>query len=159
LLAELGERLRRARLRRSLTAAEVASQAGITRVTLHRLERGEPAVTIATLLKVMAGLGMSPDFALLARDAGVAAGSPPHTEPGRPTRSASAPRRVRLARYPQLARLAWQLSPSVRELDAAEAFALYERGWRHLDLESMEPHERALLKRLTASVGKGVLLV
>ena len=46
LLVELGERLRKARLRRRLTAEFVAGAAGITRVTLHRVERGESAVTL-----------------------------------------------------------------------------------------------------------------
>ncbi len=48
LLAALGERLRLARRRRRKTAQEVAMQAGITRVTLRRVEAGEPAVTMAT---------------------------------------------------------------------------------------------------------------
>jgi transcriptional regulator with XRE-family HTH domain len=53
LMVALGERLRKARLRRKLTAEAVAAKAGITRVTLHRAERGEPAITMGTFVKVM----------------------------------------------------------------------------------------------------------
>ena len=68
LLAEFGERLRKARLRRRLTATKVAESAGITRVTLRRAENGDAAVSMGTFLRVMAILDLSADIALLARD-------------------------------------------------------------------------------------------
>src|SRR5687768_958308 len=165
LLAECGERLRKARLRRRLSAETAAAGAGVSRMTLHRAERGEPAVTIGTFIKLMGVLGLAGDVALLARD----------DRAGRllqddqlPRRRSTAPRtrrrparhaRIRLRDFAQLRQIAWQLDPGVVELGPEEAFALYERNWRHVDRDAMDAAERALLADLTATVGKGVLLV
>ena len=65
---------------------------------------------------------------------------------------------VAIADFPQLQRLAWPLATAT-VLTAEEALSLYERNWRHVDMAAMEPHERALLDRLVARVGKGQLLV
>ena len=59
---------------------------------------------------------------------------------------------VNLLDYPHLAELAWHLKPGT-PLEDAEAFALIERGWRHLDLDALDERERALIERLTASAG------
>ena len=40
ILAQLGENLKRSRLRRKLTARQVAERAGITRTTLWQVEKG-----------------------------------------------------------------------------------------------------------------------
>ena len=68
LLVELGERLRNARLRRGLAAAAVASGAGVSRMTVHRAERGESAIAIGTLVRIMGVLDLAGDFAFLGRD-------------------------------------------------------------------------------------------
>jgi transcriptional regulator with XRE-family HTH domain len=68
LLAELGARLRLARLRRNLAASDVAKQAGISRTTLHNAESGDSAVTLGTYLRVLALLGLEQDIAKLAAD-------------------------------------------------------------------------------------------
>lgn len=73
-------------------------------------------------------------------------------------RGAGVPATVRLADYPQLKRLAWQLH-GVTELSPAEALSLYERNWRHLDQGSMAPAERALVQALVGTLGGGRLLV
>jgi transcriptional regulator with XRE-family HTH domain len=164
LLVELGERLRKARLRRALTAEQVARAAGITRVTLHRAERGEPAITAGTLIKVMAALGLSGDVALLARDDKLGRlmqdeRLPPRRVAKPVRRRAARPARIRIDDYPQLRQIAWHLASGTGDLAPEEAFALYERNWRHIDRDAMSARERALVKRLTASVGKGVMLV
>lgn len=61
------------------------------------------------------------------------------------------------ARYPELALLVWNRDPK-RPMAARDAFALYERNWRFVDVERMTPEERRLLARLTAVYGNGVLL-
>src|SRR5258706_107458 len=164
LLVELGERLRKARLRRKLTAEEVAADAGITRVTLHRAERGEPAITMGTFIKLMGVLGLAADFALLARDDKMGRlvqdeQLPPRRSVKRPPALPRPLGRIRLDRYPQLKQIAWHLGPEATVLNPEEAFALYERNWRHVDREAMSPRERALVKELTATIGKGVFLV
>lgn len=164
LLVECGERLRQARLRRRLSAEATAAGAGITRMTLHRAERGEPAITMGTFVKLMGVLGLAGDVALLARDDKAGrllqdAQMPRRRLPTRTRRRPARRTRIRIGDFPQLRQIAWQLDPAVVELAPEEAFALYERNWRHVDHDAMDAEERALLNELTASVGKGVLLV
>ncbi|MDP1648600.1 MAG: helix-turn-helix domain-containing protein [Rubrivivax sp.] len=156
LLAALGERLRLARRRRRRTAHEVAVQAGITRVTLRRVEAGEPAVTMATYLKVLATLGLAQDLVLVARDDTF--GHRLQDEQLQRPAGVKPPAAIRLADYPLLREIAWSTDPKA-ELSPTEAFAIYERNWRHLDRAAMGAKERKLLERLTATVGNGVLLV
>lgn len=67
-LVELGNRLRLARLRRRYSAESVAKRAGIARATLHRVEAGDPGVSIATHASVLRVLGLQGDLELVARD-------------------------------------------------------------------------------------------
>lgn len=159
LLAEFGERLRLARLRRRLTAQSVADAAGITRVTLSRAEQGDAAVTIGTYTNVLAALGMSADLALLARDDKAGRTLQDQRLARRRVRETAAlPAVIRLKDYPQLQQLAWNLSESA-QLAPAEAFQLYERNWRHVDQAAMTPREKTLVGKLTKTIGKGVMLV
>jgi len=68
LLANLGERLRLARLRRRLSAALTCERAAISRMTLYRVERGSADVALGTLLRILAVLGLEADLDLIARD-------------------------------------------------------------------------------------------
>ncbi len=68
LLRQLGDNLRMARLRRRQSATLVAERAGISRMTLYKVERGEPMVAIAAYLQVLFVLGLAQDFAQLAKD-------------------------------------------------------------------------------------------
>ena len=106
-LVELGERLRKARLRRGLSAAEVAQRAGITRVTLHRAEGGAPAITIGNLVKVLAALGLDEDIEHLGVDQAMSRKVPDDRLP----RRRGMGRRIQVDDYPQLKQIAWHMAP------------------------------------------------
>ena len=68
ILADLGERLRLARLRRGISAEILAHRSSISRMTLHRAEKGSPAVSMGTYLRILAALHLADDINLLAMD-------------------------------------------------------------------------------------------
>jgi transcriptional regulator with XRE-family HTH domain len=68
LLADLGENLRLARLRRQLSAEQVAERAGVSRSTLHLLEKGSAGSSLGKLLQVLVVLGLEADLSRLAAD-------------------------------------------------------------------------------------------
>lgn len=68
-LAQMGEQIRLARLRRQLTAELVAERAGISRITLGQIEKGSPSVSIGGYAAVLHALnGMDADLLLVAKD-------------------------------------------------------------------------------------------
>jgi transcriptional regulator with XRE-family HTH domain len=56
-LREIGARLQRLRLERNLTQAELAREAGVSKITVERLEAGQPA-RLQTLIRVLRVLGL-----------------------------------------------------------------------------------------------------
>lgn len=67
LLLQFGDRLRLARLRRRLSAKQVAERAGMAPMTLRSLERGGAGVTMGAYLAVMQVLGIETDLDLLGK--------------------------------------------------------------------------------------------
>jgi transcriptional regulator with XRE-family HTH domain len=65
-VAALGGRLRAARLRRHVSAEAMAARVGVSRMTLRRLEDGDPAVSMATLARVLTVLSLESDLDLVA---------------------------------------------------------------------------------------------
>ena len=57
-LRELGSNLKEARIKRNLTMGLVEERAGITHVSLTKVERGESTVSIGIYAKVMFVMGM-----------------------------------------------------------------------------------------------------
>ncbi len=68
LLEQLGHRIRLARLRRRFSAELVAARAGISRKTLQRVERGDPAVAMGIYARVLQALRLDQDLAQIAVD-------------------------------------------------------------------------------------------
>ena len=68
LLADLGQNIRLARLRRGFSMELVAERAGMSRTTLRAVESGEPGVTLGSYANVMHSLGLHADLGLVARD-------------------------------------------------------------------------------------------
>lgn len=64
---------------------------------------------------------------------------------------------VDVRQYPNLRLLCWNRAG--RFLTQRDAFGLYERNWRFVDTRTLGKKERALIDRLTAKYGNGVLNV
>jgi hypothetical protein len=64
---------------------------------------------------------------------------------------------IEVAAYKNLHALCWNRRD--RYLSDEEAFRLYERNWRFVDRRHLQPAERALIERLAARYGNGVLNV
>ena len=68
ILKALGENIRLARLRRKLSAQQVAERAGIGRRTLYDIERGRPNVSIGNYAQVLSVLGLADELLNVAKD-------------------------------------------------------------------------------------------
>jgi len=68
IMTTLGENIKLARLRRKLTAEQVAERAGISRRTLVSVEKGLPGVAMGNYLQVLFVLGLAADFLKIASD-------------------------------------------------------------------------------------------
>jgi len=144
-LRELGERIHAHRKALRISAVSTAEAAGMSRVTLHRIEQGEPSVTMGAYLNAMAVLGL---------DFGIAGPSGPGAAVGDRERRGWIPACIRLEDYPQLRQLAWQIH-GTDALTPARALRIYERNWRHLDLHTLDARERNLVEALGLGGGSG----
>ena len=135
-LLDLGQRIRAQRKALRVNSTATAEAAGVSRVTLHRIEKGEPSVTIGAWGNVMAALGLR----LQAAEA-TASDAPPANG------VLTVPVEIALENYPQLKALAWQLH-GASTLTPTEALDVYERNARHLEMDALLPHERDLLQAL-----------
>ncbi len=68
ILAQLGEDIKLARLRRNLSTEQVAERANISRTTLWLIEKGTPSVAMGAYLQVLFVLGLEKNFLNLAND-------------------------------------------------------------------------------------------
>ena len=68
ILTQLGEDIKLARLRRKLSAEQVAERAGISRSTLWQIEKGTPSVAMGAYLQVLFVLGLEKNMLNLASD-------------------------------------------------------------------------------------------
>jgi transcriptional regulator with XRE-family HTH domain len=68
ILTELGENIKLGRLRRKLSAEQVAERAGISRKTFYSIEQGAAGVAIGNYAMVLFVLGLEKDLLKLAAD-------------------------------------------------------------------------------------------
>lgn len=146
-LRKLGERLREHRKKLGISSIATAEAAEMSRVTLYRIERGESSVAMGAYLRVILSLGL--DLELV---------DPRQKKSRRESLVQKIPKKIRIADYKQLKRLAWQLK-GTKELSPKEALELYERNWRHIDVKAMDSREQKLLETLLAVFGRERLLV
>ena len=67
-LEELGENIKLARLRRKLSAEQVAERAGISRSTLWQIEKGLPNVSMGYYAQVLFVLGLEKNLSNMVAD-------------------------------------------------------------------------------------------
>jgi len=142
---KIGSQIRLQRKALGVNATAVAESAGMSRVTLYRIEQGEPSVTFGAYLAVLDVLNIT--FELGAAVA-LARNLPKQFDEG------WLPVNIALVDYPQLKRLAWQIS-NVETLSPREALNIYERNWRHLDIAMLEEQERQLIDTLRTVLNEG----
>lgn len=137
--ADAGKQIRTHRKALAVSATTAAEAAGMSRVTWYRIEKGATSVTLGAYLSALTVLGL---------DLKIVQSSSHDRDSGfNPNNVGSIPVRVVFADYPQLKQLAWQVH-GVDTLSPREALTIYERNWRHLDLETMEPREHDLVTAL-----------
>ncbi|MBU3590642.1 helix-turn-helix domain-containing protein [Polynucleobacter sp. 78F-HAINBA] len=142
---DLGTKIASQRKALGVRAQSAARSAGISRVTLHRIEKGETSVSLGAYLQVCHALGLH--LGILAADE------------GQPTNQLTPEgTRIRIGDYSQLTALAWQLDVNTLITDE-QARGIYERNKRFLDMQQIDSHERALMQRLIAEKGMENLLV
>lgn len=64
----MGEQIKLARKRRKLSLAKLAERAQCTQLTLMRVEKGLPTVSIGIYARVLYALGLDEDILLIAKD-------------------------------------------------------------------------------------------
>ena len=136
-LADIGQLIMQHRKSFKITANAAAETAGISRVTLHRIEKGESTVSMGAYLNVMSALDLN--LHLSAK-----------TDIGNTANAGSVgklPVRLSLSDYPQLKELAWHVQ-GVDELSLVEAHSIYERNKRFLDTENLSDSEQELIELL-----------
>ncbi|MGA8863374.1 MAG: helix-turn-helix transcriptional regulator [Gallionella sp.] len=143
-LVAMGKQIRAQRKTLRINATTAAEAAGMSRVTLHRIENGEPSVTMGAYLNALEALNL--DFGII--KPAESTGQTPDAD-----HEGWIPARVHLADYPQLKQLAWQVH-GTDELTPAEALNIYERNWRHVDVNALAPRERQLVDALRIALGE-----
>jgi len=146
-LRELGQSLRDRRKELKINATVAAEAAEISRITLYRIEKGEPSVTMGAYLSVISSLGLKVDLI-----------NPLTPNISEKEARKKLPQKIPIAKFKELKRLAWQLKET-KELTPQEALNLYERNWRHMDLKSLSPSEKKLIEMLLKAFGRERLLV
>jgi len=68
ILEGLGQNIKLARLRRKMSTEQLAERAGIGRMTLYKIEKGSPVVSMGNYMQVLFILGLEKDLMLIGAD-------------------------------------------------------------------------------------------
>lgn len=134
-LKSIGQQLYKERKECKVSAQALAESIQVSRLTLHRLEKGEPTVAIGIFFKVMGALGSSCHMTRASK-------SNTSTES-----FLSIPARIQLSDYPELRNLTWHVR-GISFLKPGEAFEIYESNQRHLASANLNEKEQNLIKAL-----------
>lgn len=134
-LATIGQKLHLRRKSLKVSAESVAIAAGISRITLHRIEKGEPGVSMGAFVSVIEALGLQ--FIVSSKDLEKPALNISEIDLSK----------ISIKEYPQLKQLAWQLHDDA-VLTAVEAKNMYERNEKHIYFDLISEKERELIKLL-----------
>jgi transcriptional regulator with XRE-family HTH domain len=133
---DIGKAIKQERKRLSVTAKALSGASGISRVTLHRIEKGEGASSLNSYLAVVDALNL--EFTLTENV---------KNENRQLNQEDFIPVVVRLEDYPELKKISWHITGR-DYLKPFEAHAMYERNARHLDENSMTKREQLLMANL-----------
>ena len=68
ILAQLGENIKLACKRRNYTQTLISERTGLSRLTIRKIEQGDPKVSLGHYVAVLSVLGLAEDFAKVASD-------------------------------------------------------------------------------------------
>lgn len=133
-LASLGQRILLQRKKLKVATESVALAAAISRITLHRIEKGEPSVSMGAYISVIIALGLNLSIQEVA----------PKLNDAEKEKN---PCEIAIKDYPQLKLISWQLKDDA-VLNALEAKNMYERNQKYILFNEMTEHEKKLIKQL-----------
>jgi len=136
-LLVLGQQIKQHRKANKLSANAVATAAGLSRTTLHRIEAGEPSVAAGAYWAAIAALGLK---------CGIVAACDAQSD--------LIPEVIALDNYPQLKSLAWHVQ-GAESLTPRQAWDIYVRNWRHIDEAKISAEEKLLIEQLRAKFELG----
>lgn len=143
-LTAIAQGIRGRRLSLGISTVVAAHAAGVSRTTWQRIEKAEPSVTVGAYIGALEVLGLDIDLKQVQKpDAKVLDSGLQQN----PTDMESVPGAIPLQKYRQLRQLAWHVRDDF-ELTPEEAFGLYDRYRRHLNVDQMAPDELKLLRSL-----------
>jgi transcriptional regulator with XRE-family HTH domain len=143
-LQTIAQGIRDRRLSLGISTVAAAHAAGVSRVTWHRIEKAEPSVTMGAYVGALEALGLTLELKQVENPVNKALSA---VVPQDRQVVADLPASIPIQNYSQLRQLAWHVRDDF-ELTPEEAFGLYDRYRRHLNIDQMEPHELSLLRSL-----------
>lgn len=135
-LQQLAKQLRAQRKALGVNTTNAAEAANMSRPTVHRIEKGEPSVTLGAYLNLAAALGLQ--LTLHNPNADIA------TE-----LLDQLPEQIDLTPYPQLKQLAWHVKAG-ETLAPLELWQIIQRNQKHVDANQLTDDEQTLLAALAA---------